>query len=227
MTVLTKYPVTFTTTSPQKLRAGVGVTGYTHRYMGQDITAAAGVVVTGWDDSVGTKPLTGTNGPTVRAIADGRKYLEFDGVNDHIKNDTLTAGDFSTLVLVARTRSTDGAYTVLAAGAQTTIIRAGTSGTAMNPGTLMTNSTKTDNTWRVIIATSTASEANITVDGVKTTGVAGNAFGNMLRLGADGTPNLFSTLDVIEVLTYPTALSDGDKATIRTSLKAAYPTLLT
>jgi hypothetical protein len=133
----------------------------------------------------------------------------------------------STLVLVARTRSTDGAFTVLAAGATTTIVRAGTSGTALNPGTQSINPTKTDNTWRVIIATATATEANITIDGVKTNATANNAFGNMLRLGADGTPSLFSKLDIIEAVTYPTALSDADKASIRTAMKNSYPTLLT
>ncbi|MDV8076524.1 hypothetical protein R4P47_08140 [Rhodococcus sp. IEGM 1370] len=224
--IIDRLPVTFTTPSPQKIQTGLGVAGFTHRYTPNGIAGAVGAVVTSWADDIGTKPLAGTNGPTVRALADARKYLEFDGVNDVIKNDAMPAGEVGTVIMIARNRATDSATTIMASGTGVSINRAGTSGTMLNPGTGVVNATKLDNQWRFVAAVATAAAASLTIDAVKATATAGGTWGTNLRIGANGSPNFWSQLDIVDMVTYATALSDADIATIRTAMKSSYPTLL-
>ncbi|MGB7239930.1 MAG: hypothetical protein WBD41_28590 [Rhodococcus sp. (in: high G+C Gram-positive bacteria)] len=224
--IIDRLPVTFTTPSPQKIQAGLGVAGFTHRYTPNGILGAVGAIVTSWADDIGSRALAGANGPIVRALADGRKYLEFDGVNDTIKNDTMPAGDVGTVIMIARNRATDTGTTIMASGTGVSINRAGTSGTMLNPGTGVVNATKLDNQWRFVAAPATAAAASLTIDGVKATATPSGIWGTNLRIGANGSPNFWSQLDIVEMVTYPTALSDADLATIRTAMKSSYPAIL-
>lgn len=220
-------PLTGDLTGLPRFRHGAGVAGYAHRYMPDDVTTAVGAVTTSWTDYVGGKTLTGTNGPTVRAIGDGRKYLEFDGTNDTIKNESFTVGNLQTVVMVAKGRAADSGTTIYVSGSAISVNRNGTAGTTINPGSPTNNATKLDNTWRCVAVVATASDARLIIDGVKATATPNGTFANILRLAANGTPAFFSQLDVIELIAYPSALTDGQVATVRTAMLAAYPTLLT
>lgn len=229
MTILRRLPLTFTQPSPQKLapaRHSAGVTGFKHRYMSEDIGTAVGSVAGAWEDYVGAKALAAApNGPTVRALPDGRKYLEFDGVNDFMANNTIPDGDSLTVVMVARSRDTAVTYNAYMAGLNCSIARSGNTATALNPGTAKTVPVPLDNQWRVVVAVATPTVATLTVDGTTGVATAAGTFGTALRLGGANNSS-FSMLDIVEFIAFPTALSDPEKVSVRAAMKAAYPTLL-
>jgi hypothetical protein len=206
-----------------------GVTGFTHRYVGLATTVDVGRELTVWQDLVGTAHLqpAGTSpvGTSPKVRQSTTRYLEFDGINDTLKSDSMSTS-VQTVIMVARARSTDSATTILASGTGVSINRNGASGTVLNPGVATNNTVKLDNQWRFVAAVATASVATLSIDGTKITATASGTWGTSLRLGANGTPGYWSPLDVAEVITYPTALSDGDVATIRTALQAVYTGML-
>lgn len=225
MTLRTKFENFTIEGGGTRLRHGAGVAGYTHRYIAAEVAAAVDTTCLALPDYVGAKALTvAVNGPTVKALTDGRKYLQFDGTNDTLKSDSITGGDVATVILIARARTTDSATTIVASGSGVSINRNGASGTVINPSTPANNPEKLDNQWRFLAAVATASAASLTVDGTKITATPDPAgvWGTSLRLGANGAPNFFSPIDVLELITYPTALSDADIALVRTAMKAYY-----
>ncbi|MFF2485263.1 hypothetical protein ACFVSU_02620 [Microbacterium sp. NPDC058062] len=225
--LITTSPFTLNNAALPIVHHSAGVVGYTHRWTPYEILPAVDAACLSWTDYVGGLALSATNGPTVKALADGRKYLQHDGGNDTIRSTSVPSGDVATVIMVARGRATDTGTTIYASGTGVSINRNGTTGTVINPGAAVNNPTKLDNTWRLVAAVATASDARLIIDGVKATATAAGIWGTALRLGANGTPANFSMLDVAEVITYPTALSDADIALVRTAMIAAYPALLT
>lgn len=225
--LVTRYPVTFATSSPIQVkpsRHSAGVTGFTHRYMYQDIAAAVGATATLWSDYAGALDVSGTNGPTVRALADGRKYLEFDGVNDTLG--AIGGGTNQTVVMVAKTRATATASTLLFSGSTATIARYMATNTILGGGGDIATAISLDNQWRVVIASVDGTTGTITVDGVTATAAKTATFGNVIRFGANSTPANFAPLDIVESITYAGVLDATQKTAVRNAMKAAYPTLL-
>lgn len=206
--------------------------GLTHRWValaaGQ---TRAGRQVTKWRDLIGGLTLDSLStsepsrrAPVLRRDGAGHAWLEFNGTTDVLANGA--AGTIGTVVMVARYRGTDTTATILASGSGVSINRISTTGTLLNGTSSATNAVKMDNAWRYIAATASATAAQMTIDATKTTGTASGIWGTTLRLGANGTPAAFSNLDVAEVLTYSSDLTDPDIASIRTALQAAYAGML-
>lgn len=207
-----------TSTLPRAIH-GAGVSGYTHRYIPDDIAEAAAAVLgsDGWVDYVAGKNLAGTNRPTVRTDADG-KYLEFDGTNDTILNNTLTVGDAITVAFVARARSIAGS----AITGSSALANPQTTYTQMNAAIVNTTMLST---WRCVIVSGDGTNVTCTVDGATTSAAGTSVFGANLRVAANGTPANFCPLDIREIVTYNRLLTTDEKAAVRASMKAAFSVL--
>lgn len=134
----------------------------------------------------------------------------------------IAAGDALTVVLVARARAISG---IFASGTGVSI-NPTTTGVLFTGGGSTTATNTTLKQWRVIAATADGTTDTVTVDGATASASMTGVFGNVLRLAANGTPANFSQLDVLEVISYPTALNAAALASVRAALKIRYGSIL-
>lgn len=219
--LISETPVVLTDPTLPILRHGAGVSGYRHRWIMNEVPAAVDTVVTSIPDYVGGVPFTGTSGPILKALPSGLKYLQFDGTANTLSA-AIAAGDALTVVLVARARAISG---IFASGTGVSI-NPTTTGVLFTGGGSTTATNTTLNQWRVIAVTADGTTGTVTVDGAAASAAMTGVFGNVLRLGANGTPANFSQLDVLEVIPYPTALNAAALASVRAALKVRYGSIL-
>ncbi|NII42097.1 hypothetical protein E9228_002755 [Curtobacterium flaccumfaciens] len=219
--LISETPIVLTDTTLPILRHGAGVSGYKHRWIMNEVTAAVDTVALTVPDYVGGVPFTGTSGPTVKALPSGIKYLQFDGSANTLTA-AIPAGDALTVVMIARSRGTAG---LLASGTGAAV-GVGSSYVQFTGGTTVPVNLSAVNQWRFIAITADGTNATMTVDGTTATGAATAVFGNVLRLAANGTPANFSQLDVLEVDAYPTALNVSALASVRAAMKVRYGSIL-
>jgi hypothetical protein len=219
--LISDTPIVLTDPTLPILRHSTGVSGYKHRWIMNEVTAAVDATALSVPDCVGGATSTGTSGPTVKALPSGRKYLQFDGTANTLSA-AVPAGDAVTVVLVARSRNTSG---ILASGAGVSI-NSTTTGVLFTGGGSTTVAKPPLNQWRFIAVTSDGTTGTVTVDEATASASMTGTFGNVLRLAANGTPANFSQLDVLEVIPYPTVLTAAALASVRAAMKARYGTIL-
>lgn len=201
----------------------VGVSGYDNRWAARDLS---GSTLHEWTATSGVKLTANAsaNDPAI-VTSSGVKALSFDGVDDALRNTALPATQ-RTMILVARITATDGAGVSILSGADDDIqlIRNASNQIgvfAPGAGVAASTATETGNGWHVFGLRLDATEATGWRDGVKLVTAASSGLGlGAVRLPVGG--GAFGKIDVAEFITYPTALTDADMLTIKSTLKQTY-----
>jgi hypothetical protein len=245
MTIITRTTTEFVGTDVNtlpRLRPQFPGLTPTYRWVADTITGTDGALIDAWSPEVGTakfNPETTNSKPALR-IESGIRMLRFDGVNDAIVAEQGTASGVTNTSLRSVTfvvRVWDTA--AITAGTNRGVASLG--GAALNqysdtmlgafylPSGTVAKATGVSPTsqFRVVtlVADETVPTRELTVDGTTVTVPNTNAtrFHESIRLGGSGT---FHGIDVLEVVTFSKALTLTERATVRDSMKAAYPTLL-
>jgi hypothetical protein len=226
-------PTTFTDEDLPILLPSAGIAGYNYRFAAPSLIPKLGLAnddpVTTWP-SYGSVdyPLTvpsGAASPTFKTNS-GNPYVEFDGTDDGMAVAAYGSGTVNTVVMVMRKAGTGGTVPVFSGGGWNTSV---SSNFGMNlagntggiPVVAMTN-----DTWHVAAAVFNNNSSFLVVDGTKSvqTPASVSQTTTIFRVGRDGA--FFAHFDLVELIAYPTALSEGNIATIRAALQDAYPDLL-
>lgn len=243
MSTLTKLASAFTGTSnlPAHVPAIPGLTP-TQRWVASTVPGVAGDLVASWDPEVGTNKFNAetTNSKPVIRVDGAVRMLRFNGTIAAMVAEGGTAAgvvntNIRTVVMVARVWDTK----LITAGTNRGLASLG--GSALNQysdramgafylpsgAVAKAAAASPDGQFRVIqlVADEVANTTELTVDGVTASIPRSGAtrFHESIRIGASGS---FHGIDVVEVLSFGTALTTGQRATVRTALKTAYPTLL-
>lgn len=217
----------------------LGVPGYGYRYRAESITAAAETTVTSWPTIAGANALTvpsGRTAPTLKASG-SRRFVKFDGVNNVLQNAALSMTGQRTIVAVARVADTTLAtgHDILSIASSTDIglqkIAANNTYSAFLPGTAsrsFSDGAGGIGIWRFFAITFTATEGILYVDGNASAAVTTGLTSDMLtslRLAYLNQPAP-GNVEIAEVVTWPTALTSTEIATVRTNLRIAQAGLL-
>jgi hypothetical protein len=180
--------------------------------------------VVAWPSTFGSHTLTGVGGPLLRSDA-SRKWVETDGVDDHLSDATLARTQPSSMVVVGRF-VTMGTGRYLISGTSSNFHSIGTdasgdpnfthyAGTALNALTLA------DTAWHVFIVSTNGASSELMVDGaVARAGAAGALNADGFRIAASPGLGTFSAVAVAEALVYDRLLTTAEKADITAKLTA-------
>lgn len=245
MTIITKTTTEFVganiSTLPRLRPQFPGLTP-THRWVADTITGADGALVTTWSPEVGTAKFNAetTNSKPALRIESGVRMLRFDGINDAIVAEQGTASgvvntNLRSVAIVLRVWDT----AAITAGTNRGVMSLGGaalaqySDRALGAFYLAAGSTakapgvSPDSQFRVIqlVSDEVGNTSELTVDGVTVSipRTGATRFHESIRIGATSG---FHGVDVVEVAAFSTVLDATQRATVRASMKAAYPTLL-
>ncbi|AUM16455.1 MULTISPECIES: GDSL-type esterase/lipase family protein [Rhodococcus] len=218
------------------VRQDPGVTGYSSRWVAAELTGADGTAVASWTDTdtqIALTQPTGTKQPTLQTVG-GVKVVRFDGVDDELRNTALTAYNSIAIVFrMADTAPTDtspGLFSsadamgvargTSASQYRTNVFFAGT-GRSVSPGTV----TAPNGVGRFLVLRNNDGDARMEVNGVAVTNTTAATATTVTSLLLGQRNNSFGNIEIVEVMVFPTGLTDAQMATLYTYAKSQYPAL--
>ena len=218
-----------------------GLSGATHRYAGSRLVGVMGNIVNAWDDAIGdhhavreTSQLIYATGPlgTDLAVSTPNQVVSAS-INQSLQSPILdTTTKTTAIVYYSGAPASVACRLFVLNGLGYTISRAANGNPQMN------NLAGGGNTagggasavgWHLLIASADGvSEYKFNWDGLVFTGVytpaaiPASTAGNTI-LNSSGTAAI--NVAIAEIITFPTVLSQADRALMRTALKAHYPVL--
>lgn len=242
MTVIRRLAAALTDAADLPLAVpSAGVSGSAYRWRAADLSGSDGDAIAAWSPAVGEIDLvqaTAANKPLLK-IENGVRMLRFDGTNDELTPaSTLVAGNLHTITLLTRVRAAQGSQHGILNTSTGAIQRGGGSPTATTNvnggGTGATNTAvAVDPTSTTIfhcmsfalgLDQSSVAVRSVTI-GATTAAVNGDAEPTTIRIG-QGFLGTFGNIDVLEVITWPFALTTTQRAAVRTQMQAVYPGLV-
>lgn len=204
--------------------------GAIRRYLASTSTVAAGSVAQTLTDLTGSgatlsAATTGAS-PTMRESG-AIRYLEFDGVNDRMDSSSgPTNAQPLTLMVVGRFQGANKAAQILTnlhanAGGRA-ISR--TSGGFIQAGfpTGVTTTIAADNNWHVFTMVANGASSLAAMDSTSQTADFGTGAAGGMTLGRNGDGVTFDTINIAEIIVWPTALTPTERAAEIANLKAAH-----
>jgi hypothetical protein len=180
--------------------------------------------VTTWPSIVGSHVMAATGGPLLKT--DGtKKWVETDGVNDHLSDDTLDRTQPACMVVVAKlVVNGTGKYIVSGTSAAFHSLGTDASGDAnfqTYAGTALAATVVSDANWHVFIASVNGASSELMIDGVVArTGNAGALQADGFRIGSSPGLGTFSAVGVAEAIVYDRLLTTEEKASVSATLAA-------
>ena len=202
----------------------LGVTGENHRYVADQFTNPDGSIISSWPDLVasGGSAIGATNVPL--GTQAGHRFVSAGAGTPALTGSVAMAGPL-TVAMVVRRKGTG----LIALELANYRIRAAASAlTWQASGTGSTTLTGSDTTvWAVVIARLDGANSKLFVNGTSpaTMGITGPAASGV----SDVIRSAFGTTDAAsfaELVTFPTALTDGQIATLQASMSAQYGALI-
>jgi len=212
---------------PVRTAVPVPPSGLTARFVAEEAGFVNGATVTSWGALTGNYSLTAGGAP-VYTFANGKGYVETDGVDDYLQDATLDRTQPNTLVMVARYKTVaNGKYlfaTVTGNPNQQSVAIGGTGLRQMYAGSGAAVFGTTENTaWHVYIATFNGTTSELMVNGtVDASGDAKTNPADGLRLAASPALDNFGSLQISEVLAYNRVLTSAEKTSLTTTLRSQY-----
>lgn len=205
-----------------------GVSGFTHRYAPSLMSEADGTTISTLNDIVGTHNLTnggaGTRTVKVDATA-GIKYLEVKGTGSAAISapaGTALSGPITVAMVVRMASAPNSAARV--GPYQFYKAANGWAGFYDATGGTKAVDVSADAGWHLITGTLNGTSTEWDYDGVVkgAGGILGTSTPAVTSVGGNSTD---VATDLAELIIWPTALTTAQRATIRTNMKAQYPSL--
>jgi len=206
----------------------VPTSGLVARWTSHEATGPVDGAVTAWPAAHGSVPLTLNGGPTLRN-ADGRRYVELDGVDDYLSAAFGSSiAQPSTTMIVGRYAGSNFNTQILWGG--TTGATVGqTIGTASDgrrqiyAGTGRVSTTTADGGWHLHHASFNGTTSDYSLDGASiAAGAAGANALDGVRIGANSAITSFFKLHIAEVLVWNRLLTAQEKSDVSSALIAYY-----
>jgi len=202
----------------------LGVSGESHRYVADQFTSADGSIISSWPDLVttGGSAIGATSVPL--GTQAGHRFVSAGAGTPALTGSVALSGPI-TVAMVARRKGTGLIALELA---NYRIRQASTALTWQVTGTGSTSLAGSDATkWAVVIARLDGANSKLFVNGTSPasssiTGPAASGVSDVIR-SAFGTTDAAS---FAEIVTFPTALTDGQIATLQASMSAQYGALI-
>jgi len=206
----------------------VPASGLVARWTSREATGPVDGAVTAWPAAHGSVPLTLNGGPTLRN-ADGRRYVELDGVDDYL------SAAFGSAVPQPSTTMIVGRYAGSSIGNQ--ILWGGTTGASVGQtigtaadgryqiygGTGRVSTLVNEGAWHLHHALFNGTTSEYSLDGATVaSGAAGANAHDGVRIGANSAITSFYKLHIAEVLIWNRPLTAQEKSDVSAALIAYY-----
>jgi len=206
--------------------------GALRRFLPDALPLEVGDLVTSIPDLAGSGvPLNAhagnaDNAPTLRR-SDAITYMEFDGINDRLNSGSSSPVQNQpiTVMVVGRFRSLAAAVPIINLHTNASGRHIGVHGTGFITGAFGSSVVSTipaDTGWHVFTMIANGASSILAQDDVEQTVNLGTAASSSITLGRDTAGTGYAQINVGEILIFPTALTPGQRAAERESMRAFY-----
>ena len=229
---------TITVTDPPAItRDNPGVSGYSARWVADEITAADGTAVASladWESGKNLANATSSLQPTVQTVS-GERVLRFDGTDDYLSVTGLSA--YGSCVVIGRyvSDAPDAVAGIFSATDGKPGLQRGTSATSYRGTVVWTGArsvtapagvTIPNGTWFCFVLRNTNGDARYEQNGVAVTSATADAVETATTFQIGRRNTAYGKVEIAEVILYPGQLTDANMASIYAAARTNHPGLL-
>ncbi|WP_213573263.1 PKD domain-containing protein [Rhodococcus sp. USK13] len=225
------------TDPPAVTRDDPGVSGYSFRWVADEVTAADGTAVASladWESGKNLANATLASQPTVQTVA-GERVIRFDGTDDFLSVTGLTA--WGSCVVIGRyvSDAPDAVAGIFSATDGKPGLQRGTSATSYRGTVVWTGArsvtapsgvTLPNGTWFCFAMRNTNGDARYEQNGSAVTLATADAVETATTFQIGRRNTAYGKVEIAEVILYPGQLTDAHMASIYAAARANHPALL-